>query len=89
MIKHRFQIRVQPNAKHSGWVGMWNGTHYKIALQAPAVDGKANDALIEFLADYFQLPKHAISILSGQKNRCKLVEVLSANPLEAPCDPVK
>ena len=71
----RLQIRVLPNAKHEGWAGMWNGTHYKIALRAPAVDGKANDALIDFLADFFHLPKRFITLVSGQTNRCKVIEI--------------
>ena len=75
MNKCRLQIRVLPNAKHEGWAGVWNGTHYKVALRAPAVDGKANDALIDFLSDFFHLPKRSIILISGQTNRCKVVEI--------------
>lgn len=75
MADCRLQIRVLPNAKRSGWAGMWNGTHYKIALQAPAVDGKANEALIEFLSDFFHLPKRSFSIVLGQMNRLKVVQI--------------
>ena len=71
----RIQVRVLPNAKHEGWAGIWNGTHYKVALRAPALDGKANDALINFLADYFHLPKRSIILISGQTNRCKVIEI--------------
>lgn len=82
----RLQIRVLPNAKHEGWAGMWNGTHYKVALRAPAVDGKANEALIDFLADFFHLPKRAITLVSGQTNRCKVIEIqgLASNELQIP-----
>lgn len=75
MVDCRLQIRVLPNAKRSGWAGIWNGTHYKIALQAPAVDGKANEALIAFLSDSLHLPKRAFSIVLGQTNRLKVVQV--------------
>ena len=75
MSSCRIQIRVLPNAKHSGWAGMWNGTHYKVALRAPAVDGKANEALIEFLAETFQISKRQISIVQGQTNRCKVIDI--------------
>ncbi len=85
----RLQIRVLPNAKHEGWMGMWNGTHYKIALRAPAVDGKANEALIEFLSKSFQLPKHVFTIISGKTNRCKIIEVTGSANLEPPCKPCK
>ena len=75
MNKCRIQIRVQPNAKKTGWAGLWNGTHHKISLKAPAVDGKANDALISFLSDYFQLPKKNFTLVLGQTNKCKIVEI--------------
>lgn len=75
MNNYRLQIRVLPNAKRSGWAGMWNGTHYKVALRAPAVDGKANEALIAFLADFLKLPKRDLMIIQGQTSRCKIVEI--------------
>jgi len=75
MNNYRIQIRVLPNAKRCGWMGVWNGTHYKIALRAPAVDGKANEALIEFLADFFKLPKRFFTIIQGQTARAKVVEI--------------
>lgn len=82
----RIQIRVLPNAKHSGWMGLWNNTHYKVALRAPAVDGKANEALIEFLSESFHLPKRSFTIVSGHTNRCKVIEVQGVSHLEIPID---
>ena len=87
--KCRINVRVVPNAKHEGWAGLWNNTHYKIALTAPAVDGKANEALIQFLAKYTHLPKRAFSIISGQTNRCKVIEIEGLDRLEPPSDPSK
>lgn len=75
MNNYRLQVRVLPNAKRDGWSGVWNGTHYKVALRAPAVDGKANEALIEFLADFFKIPKRFFSIVQGQTARSKVVEI--------------
>ena len=86
MNRCRLQIRVIPNAKHTGWAGMWNGTHYKIALRAPAVDGKANEALVEFLSETFKLPKRSFRIVSGETNRCKVIEAVGVDHLEPPCD---
>ena len=68
-------VRVSPNAKRSGFEGLWNKTHIKIALTAPPVDGKANEFLVQFLSDYFNLKKSAISILSGQTGRIKKVSL--------------
>lgn len=84
MVDCRLQIRVLPNAKRSGWAGVWNGTHYKIALQAPAVDGKANEALIAFLSDSLHLPKRAFSIVLGQTNRLKVVQVEGVSKEDLP-----
>ena len=68
-------VRVNPNARRSGFEGLWNQTHLKVALTAPPVDGKANEALIEFLSDFFALRKSAIAILSGQTGRIKKIEL--------------
>ena len=87
--KGRFSLRIQPGAKHEGWAGLWNGTHHKIALRARAVDGKANEALIDFLSSETGVPKSAIHIVSGQMNRCKIVEIDGVSELKAPTDPSK
>ena len=44
-------------------------------LRAPAVEGRANEALIEFLADLLITPKPAVRILSGERSRTKRVEI--------------
>ena len=69
------RIRVSPNAKRSGFEGLWNDTHLKLALRAPAVDGKANEAVIDFLSDFFHIKKSQIQIISGQTNRCKIIRL--------------
>ena len=68
-------VRVQPNAKKNGFAGLWNDTHLKISLRAPAVDGKANEALIDFLADFLNLKKNSIFIMTGQTSRCKIIGI--------------
>lgn len=69
------KVRVSPNAKRSGFEGLWNDTHLKLALRAPAVDGKANEAVIDFLSDFFHIKKSQIHIISGQTNRCKIIQL--------------
>ena len=83
------QVHVQPNAKHEGWAGLWNNTHYKIALRAPAVDGKANAALIQFLTHETGLSKSAFTILHGINNRNKVIQIIGINKLEPPANPCK
>ena len=74
-------VRVQPGARRSSVDGAWNDTHLKIALQAPAVDGKANEALINFLSEKLKIKKKNIFIVTGQTSRCKvvLIEVKDTN----------
>lgn len=69
------KVRVSPNAKRTGFEGIWNETHLKLALRAPAVDGKANEAVIDFLSDFFHIKKSQVEIVSGQINRCKTIRL--------------
>jgi uncharacterized protein (TIGR00251 family) len=67
-------LRVQPGAKKDAVAGRC-GNALKIRLAAPPVDGKANAALLVFLARWLQIPKSAISLKSGQTSRQKVVRV--------------
>lgn len=69
-----FNVRVQPRASKDEIAGEVSGA-LKIRLQAPAVEGRANEALIEFLADLLKTPKSAVRILSGERSRIKRVEI--------------
>lgn len=82
-------IRVAPRASRTEVAGL-HGTALKIRLQAPPVDGAANEALIRFLADELDVSRSAISIESGQSGRNKVLlirgfaETLGLEQLEAP-----
>jgi uncharacterized protein (TIGR00251 family) len=69
-----FAIKVQPRARRNAVVGELGGA-VKIALTAPPVDGRANQACIEFLAELLSLPRSAIEIVSGQSSRSKVIRV--------------
>ena len=69
-----FVVRVQPRASKDEIVGEIAGA-IKIRLQAPALEGRANDALIEFLAQLLKTPKGAVRILSGERSRVKRLEI--------------
>ena len=70
-------LRLTPNARTVGFGGMMdigNGkTALKVSINAVPEDGKANTALIGFLAKSWGLPKSALSILSGQTSRIKII----------------
>ena len=69
-----FSVRVQPRAAKDEVVGEMAGA-LKVRLQAPAVENRANDALIDFLAQLLKTPKSAVRILSGDRSRTKRVEI--------------
>ena len=70
----RLTLHVQPGARRTEVAGL-HGDALKIRLAAPPVDGKANAALIEFIAERLSLPKSAVSLISGQTSRRKLLEI--------------
>jgi len=69
MIK--IEVKVIPRAKQN--LLKIEGTLHKIYLTAPAVDGKANQALVAFLAEHFDVSKSAIEVIKGLKSRNKIV----------------
>jgi len=69
-----FPVRVQPRASKDEITGVIGGA-LKVRLQAPAVENRANDALVEFLALLLKTPKSAVRILSGDRSRTKRIEI--------------
>ncbi len=69
-----FAVKVHPRAKKNAISGTV-GDALKVALTAPPVEGKANQALIEFFADFFEIPHSSVSIASGETSRNKLIRV--------------
>ena len=70
----KLNIIVIPNVKTSKVIKIGEN-NYKIRVDAPAIEGKANKRLIEILAEYFKVPKYSIKILKGFKNRNKTIEI--------------
>jgi uncharacterized protein len=69
-----FGVRVQPRASQDAIAGVMDGA-LKIRLTAPALENRANEALVEFLAAVLKTSKSAVRILSGEQSRTKRVEV--------------
>lgn len=67
-------IKAIPNAPRSEVVG-WLGEALKIKVHAPPVEGRANDALCEFLADELGLPRRAVTVLRGDTSRQKTLRI--------------
>jgi hypothetical protein len=78
-----FAVKVHPRAKKNAIAGEL-GEALKVALTAPPVEGKANQACIEFFAKLLKLPRSSVSIAAGQSSRNKVIRVvgLSAEELQ-------
>ncbi|MHB0963142.1 MAG: DUF167 domain-containing protein [Gemmatimonadaceae bacterium] len=70
----RFAVHVQPRAKKPGIDGT-HGDALRVRVQAPPVDGAANDAVIAVIADALGVPRRAVHIATGLSGRQKLVDV--------------
>ena len=69
-----FAIKVHPRARKNAITGTV-GDALKLALTAPPVDGKANQAVIEFFSDLFAITRSSVTIASGETSRTKVIRV--------------
>jgi uncharacterized protein (TIGR00251 family) len=67
-------IRVVPRARRSEIAGL-RGDSLLVRLAAPPVDGAANAALLEFVAERLRLARHRVTLVSGERSRVKLLRV--------------
>lgn len=70
-------LHVQPGAARTEFAGEYGG-RLKLRLAAPPVDGKANEALVAFLAEYYGVPKRNVRILAGASSRRKRILIEGA-----------
>lgn len=68
------EAKIVPNARKNNLIDLGQNK-YKIYITAPAIQGKANQALIEFLANHFQISKNQARILKGMKSKNKIIEI--------------
>ena len=69
-----FAIKVHPRARKNAITGELGGA-LKLSLKAPPVEGRANEACIEFLANLSKVPRSSVTIASGQSSRRKVIRV--------------
>ncbi len=70
----KIQVYIQPNAKKSGYAGLYNGIP-KLKITAPPVDGAANNEIIKIFSKILNEPKSNISILKGQTSKLKILDI--------------
>ena len=71
----RLSVRVVPNARRSQFDGYREG-ELVLRLSAPPRDGKANKAAVEFLAEYFGVARSSVVLVSGEKSRHKIFQIV-------------
>jgi len=78
-----FAVKIHPRAKKNAITGQV-GDALKVALTAPPIDGKANQACIEFFAKLLNVPRSSVTIAAGQTSRNKVIRVagLSAEEIK-------
>ncbi len=79
-------VRAQPGAKKTAVVGVYGegaAAQVKIAVQAPPIEGRANEALVNFLAATFGIPRATVELLSGQLSRSKVFLLRSVTEEQA------
>jgi uncharacterized protein (TIGR00251 family) len=69
-----FAVKIHPRAKNNAITGQV-GDALKVALTAPPIDGKANQACIEFFAKLLNVPRSSVTIAAGQTSRNKVIRV--------------
>jgi uncharacterized protein (TIGR00251 family) len=76
-----FAVKVHPRAKKNAITGEL-GEALKLSLTTPPVDGRANEACIEFFAKLLKVPRSSVTIASGQSSRNKVIRVMGLSPEE-------
>ena len=69
-----FQVKVHPRARKNAITGVV-GDALKVALTAPPVEGRANEACIAFLANFLNVARSSVTIAAGESSRQKLIRV--------------
>ena len=67
-------VKAKPNARENSIVKTGE-TEFNVSVKEPPVGGKANEAIIKFLADYFKIPKSQVKITSGFASRNKTITI--------------
>ena len=70
----RFAVRVQPRASRTEVDGT-HGDALKVRVNAPPVDGAANEAVVAMLAERLGIPRGSVRVLSGHRSRRKIIEI--------------
>ncbi len=78
----RLRLRVSPGATRTELAGR-HGDAWKVRVSAAPERGRANDAVVDLIAERLRLPRAAVSLVSGRTSRDKVIELRGLSPIEA------
>ena len=76
-----FAVRVQPRGSRTAIIGSL-GDAFKMTVSAPPLEGRANDAVVEFFAGMFSVPRSAVQVVTGERSRNKVIRVAGRTATE-------
>ena len=79
----KLALRVQPGAKRSALLARLASGEWKVAVAAPPVEGRANDAVVDLVSDLLGVKRRQVTVTRGASSRTKLVEVEGVSEAEA------
>lgn len=71
----KINVKIKPNSRRES-IEQTGAGEFVVRVNAPPVEGRANEALIELLSRHFDVPKRNVAILKGRSSKTKLVEIL-------------
>ncbi len=79
----RIAVRVQPGARRNALLGRLESGEWKVAVVAPPEEGRANDAVVELVAELLGVKRRQVTVARGHAARSKLIEVTGVDTEEA------
>lgn len=75
----KLRVRVIPNAARDAFSNR-REAEWLLRLRAPAIEGKANRAALDFIAEHLEIPRSCVALVSGEKSRHKIFEIVGLDP---------
>ena len=71
----RLSLRVQPGARRTALLGRLSNGEWKVAVAAPPIEGRANEAVVELMSELLGLKRRQIAVTCGASSRGKVIEI--------------
>ena len=79
----RLALRVQPGARQNAVLAHMPGGVWKVAVAAPPLEGRANEAVVELVSDLLGVHRRQVTLVRGASSRSKVIEIEGLSEAEA------